>query len=129
MVWLFIVHSIIVKPFNRPYHTGTTNVNYKQVTIASMPLSPPTTMNNKTNQGGNPSHSVKAILTNQGGNPSNSVKAILTNSKSLGFIDTSPFEEEYIEMDPIYAPVAPDEPMVTSKGILSDEGNIARLHY
>jgi hypothetical protein len=37
------------------------------------------------------------------------IKANLTASKSLGFIDTQ-IEDEYIEMDPIYAPVAPDEP-------------------
>ena len=72
------------------------NVNYKQVTIASMPLSPPTSNTAATKEG----------------SPSHSVKAILTPSKSLGFIDTSKAslpEEEYIEMDPVYAPVAPDE--------------------
>ena len=75
---------------------GPSNVSYKQVTIATQPLSPPSSAH-ETQKG----HAHQAI------------KAILTPSKSLGFIDTSKVglpEEEYIEMDPIYAPVAPDEP-------------------
>ena len=37
------------------------------------------------------------------------IKSKLTSSKSLGFPSNIP-EDEYVEMDPIYAPVAPDEP-------------------
>ena len=84
---------------NYSHVVGSTHVSYKQVTIASMPLSPPST--------------IKPTKEPLKGSPTHSIKAILTPSKSLGFIDTSKTglpEEEYIEMDPIYAPVAPDEP-------------------
>ena len=87
---------------------GSTNVSYKQVTIASTPLSPPTTIKDSNHLGDKVSHSVRAVL---------------TNSKSLGFIDTSQInahEEEYIEMDPVYAPVAPDEPV--NKDTSNNEG-------
>ena len=49
------------------------------------------------------------------------IKAKLTCSKSLGFsksVDKLQTEDEYVEMDPIYAPVAPDEPDYEESGML-----------
>lgn len=73
-------------------------VNYKKVTIADAPLTPPTSKpNSKTN------NKLKK----------SAIKGVLTHTKSLGDIDwvnDGLPDDEYIDMDPVYAPVAPDEP-------------------
>lgn len=77
-------------------------VNYKKVTIADAPLTPPT---QKTD-----SSRINEILKKP------AIRGSLAHTKSLGDIDddTPLPDDEYIDMDPVYAPVAPDEPIEDS---------------